>query len=188
MDYETFLNNYTFYVAHETEQIPLIININEINDLYMFKSRRKDLSLEELHTTIRAELMAFHIYDSFVRKKETYEFTDAIMNAYGELGCKFITHLPAIYKAKEILKNHYEVNIYELPFRSQNIKLEIKKYDLLQQLERYFKDNNIDYKSDDVFIKGQELSKLDSNIKLIIDEINDIDMDLKDLEGKEINI
>lgn len=27
MDYETFINNYEFYVAHEIEQIPLIINI-----------------------------------------------------------------------------------------------------------------------------------------------------------------
>ncbi len=27
MDYETFVNNYSFYVAHEIEQIPLIIKI-----------------------------------------------------------------------------------------------------------------------------------------------------------------
>lgn len=27
IDYETFLKNYSFYVTHETEQIPIIINI-----------------------------------------------------------------------------------------------------------------------------------------------------------------
>ncbi len=27
MDYETFVNNYLFYVAHEVEQIPLIVKL-----------------------------------------------------------------------------------------------------------------------------------------------------------------
>lgn len=96
--------------------------------------------------------------------------------------------IPALVSARKILEDDYGVDMYSLPFYREDIKLKVERLDLINQLENYFKENNIDYENKQIFYKGQELSSNDSNIKDYIDKINKIDLDLINFENKRIDI
>lgn len=149
---------------------------------------KKRLSETQFNDYIDSETIAFYVYDFIIRKKYTDEYVDVLGNTFcsycGELDSK----IPNFYSAKCILEKDYNVDMLSLPFRNESNKLKIMRYGLVQQLEDYFKENKIKYKPNKAFFKGQELSSIDPNVEHIMDQINDIDLDLINLDSKNIDI
>lgn len=137
---------------------------------------------------IDGETIAYYCYDLLIRKKLDDEYVDIIANTYCSYNRDLKPHLPAFYRAKLVLEKDYNVNMYELPFKFEKLKDEIRRYELIKELENYFEEKNILYKKDKVYFKYQELSSLDPNIEKIMDEINDIDMNLINTDKTNINI
>lgn len=137
---------------------------------------------------IDSETIAYYSYDLLVRQKLEGEYVDIIANTYCSYNRDFKEHLPAFYRAKLVLENDYIVNMYELPFKFEELKDEIRRYELIKELENYFQEKNIPYKKGKAYFKGQELSSLNPNIEKIMDEINHIDMNLINMDKTNINI
>lgn len=138
---------------------------------------------------IEGETIAYHCYNGLVKKKKNYnEGVDIIANTYCIFDSNFKRHIPSFYKAKQILETDYNVNMYDLPFHFEEVKLDIQKYELLKNLEEYLKSQNIDYSKDDTYLLGIELSKVDINVLNIINEIDNINNKIAELEKIDVPI
>lgn len=126
---------------------------------------------------INGETIAFYSYDLLVKNKveNENEYVDVIANTYCGYHKQLLDHIPDFYDAMKVLKNDYNTDIYELPFRYEIVKQNLKRYDLIKQLENYFDKENIKYTN--AYYKGQELQFDNPVVEKIIDEIDDIDMD-----------
>lgn len=139
----------------------------------MNKRKWKENDFEEF---IDSEKIAYHTYDVIVRKQKENEYVDIIASTHCDYYDILKKHISTFYKAMIVLADDYNINIYDLPFKHEKIKQELRRYDLIKQLENYFKENKIEYKN--VYEEGRKLQNIDSNIKEMMDEINEIDMNL----------
>lgn len=151
-------------------------------------SNKKSISEYDFQLLIDAEKIAYHVFRLFEKEKDTREYVDIIAMSFCDYDVISDLEIPIMHRAKMVLKKDYDTDMMSYPFKYENIKLKIQRYGLLKDLENYFINKNIKYDSDKVFFKGQELSSSDPNVEYFMDQINDIDLDLINLDNKNINI
>ena len=127
---------------------------------------KKDLTVKDFEDLMDSESIAFNSYDLIIRKKKPQEFVDLIACSFCNFNYNLEQEIPIYYKAMLILKRDYEVDLYSLPFYKKQVKLEVKRYDLVHQLEKRFRENNIPY----------NYYKKDKVIKKLMDEITEVDV------------
>lgn len=150
---------------------------------------KKNISETEFERYIGAETTAYYINDLLVKQKLDNEYVDVLASTYCNFFNKDNFDFRAMYFTKLILNDDYNVDMYSLPFRFEDIKLKTQRYEYIEELKNYFDKNNIKYDSNKVFFKGQELSSIDSNVEKIMDYINDIDLDLINYDNqKQVDI
>lgn len=128
---------------------------------------------------INAEIISFYSYKLIIKQSLKNEYVDIIGRTYGNQIKELEKNIGVFYLAKNILKNEYNTDIYSLPFYLESFKLELQKYDLVQELGRYFDKNKILYKENDVVAKAKELSFNDHYITSIINKLDVINQSLK---------
>lgn len=143
------------------------------------------LTERDFQDLLDKELIAYHSYRLIIKEKLDDEYVDIIANTYCGLHGKLKDSIPLLYEAKIVLANDYKTNIYALPFRYEDIKLEVKRYDLIKQLELYFELSNTPFKKGKAFVKGQELSSSNSFVGDIMEQIHDIDIDLINIDNSK---
>lgn len=140
----------------------------------MYKNKWKQADFESY---INGETIAFYSYDLLVKNKRENEneYVDIIANTYCGYHKELLDNISDVYNALLVLKNDYNIDIYELPFKYEIVKQSLRRYDLVKQLETYFEKENIKYTN--AYYKGQELQFENPIVEKIMDEIDDIDMD-----------
>lgn len=139
---------------------------------------KKDLTVKDFEDLMNSESIAFYSYDLIIRKKKPQEFVDLIACSFCDFNYNLEQEIPIYYKAMLILKKDYEVDFYLLPFYKKQVKLEVKRYDLMHQLEKRFRENNIPYNDNNVFNVADNYYKKDKIIKKLMDEITEVDVAL----------
>ena len=95
-------------------------------------------------------------------------------------------HISTLYNAKKILEKDYNIDIYNLPFQENYHKSEIKRYELMNMLEDYLLEKNIEFEKEEIYLKGKLLAEDDIYARNIIAELDDIEINIK--VQKKINI
>lgn len=139
---------------------------------------KKELTVKDFEDLMNSESIAFYSYDLIIRKKKPQEFVDLIACSFCDFDYNLEKKIPIYYKAMLILKNDYEVDFYSLPFYKEQVKLEVKRYDLMHQLEKYFRENSISYNENNVLNIDYNYYKTDKIIKKLMDEITEVDVAL----------
>ena len=135
---------------------------------------KKDLTVKDFEDLMDSESIAFNSYDLIIRKKKPQEFVDLIACSFCNFNYNLEQEIPIYYKAMLILKRDYEVDFYSLPFYKKQVKLEVKRYDLMHQFEKRFRENNIPYNDNNVFNVADNYYKKDKVIKKLMDEITEV--------------
>lgn len=139
---------------------------------------KKELTVKDFEDLMNSEAIAFNSYDLIIRKKKPQEFVDLIACSFCDFNYNLEQEIPIYFKAMLILKNDYEVDFYSLPFYKEQVKLEVKRYDLMQQLNEYYRKNNISNSNSNVLNVEDNYYKKDKVIKKLADEITRVDVAL----------
>lgn len=149
--------------------------------------KKKIKGIDDFELLLDSERIAYYSYKIIFNDKTENEYVDIIANTCCVYSISLKQIIKALVRAKDILKNDYDVNMYSLPFYREIIKLSVEKYDLLNQLENYFKKNNINYDSKKILNKAHELVDNNSTIEELINKIDEIDLEIKDNGYKKID-
>lgn len=129
MSHEISIDDYFYYIKKEYEEVHDKVERKEVICIC-----KKNLNTVEFAVLINAELTAFHVYKRMIKKKIPDEYVDVIYESYATVLLVDAGIVETLYKASEILKKDYNVDMFKLPFKSLDLKNEVLNYEPIKKI------------------------------------------------------